>query len=248
VHGLTTNRALLVGILENEDFVAGRIDTHFLDRVPVSDLVVTESSDLRAAALVAAALAEQAAARASSPVLVTIPSGFRNNASALQVRDYSVDGEEVRVGYRLGRDARFEVDGSELACTPVRVAVDRVDLVAGGIRRRFDVTVHADATYVDWPHGSLVLRQVPRFPDPESQLEPGSMLAPMPGTVVRTPVAVGDEVRAGQVVLVMEAMKMEHTITATGDAVVSDVPVSVGQGVDSGQVLIVLEERGEGDG
>ena len=147
------------------------------------------------------------------------------------------------MGYRLGRDPRFEVDGVELDARPVRISPARVDLVADGVRRSFDVTTRGEATYVDWPHGSLVLRQVPRFPDPDSQLEAGSMLAPMPGTVVRTPVTVGDEVEAGQVVLVMEAMKMEHAITAVADSIVSELPVSVGQGVDSGQVLIVLEEQ-----
>ncbi len=248
VHGLTTNRALLVGILGHEDFVAGRIDTHFLDRVPVADLVVTESAGMRAAALVAAALADQAAARAQAPVLATVPSGFRNNASALQERDYLLDGEVARVGYRLGREPHFEVDGAALRCAAVRITPGAVDLVADGVRRLFAVSTRRDATYVDWPHGSLVLHQVPRFPDPESQLEPGSLLAPMPGTVVRTPVAVGDEVAVGQVVLVMEAMKMEHAMTAVADSVVTDLPVSVGQAVDSGQVLIILEERGGDDG
>ena len=154
----------------------------------------------------------------------------------------------ARVGYRLGREPHFEVDGAALRCAAVRITPGAVDLVADGVRRLFAVTTRGDATYVDWPHGSLVLRQVPRFPDPESQLEPGSLLAPMPGTVVRTPVAVGDEVAAGQVVLVMEAMKMEHAMTAVADSVVTDLPVSVGQAVDSGQVLIILEERGGDDG
>jgi acetyl/propionyl-CoA carboxylase alpha subunit len=247
VHGLSTNRALLVGILEHEDFVSGRIDTHFLDRVPTCELMLTESSGLRSAALVAAALAQQADARSTATVLATIPSGFRNNPSTLQLREYLVDGVPAQVGYRLGRDPRFEVDGAAVPCATVRIAPDEVDLVAEGVRRRFRVTIRGDATYVDWSRGSIVLQHVSRFPEPQSQLEAGSLVAPMPGTVVRTPVAVGDVVHAGEVVLVMEAMKMEHAITAVADSIVTDLPVALGQRVDSGQVLIVLEERGAGN-
>ena len=245
VHGLTTNRALLVGILEHPDFVSGSVDTHFLDRVTPTELLATQASGLGWVAALAAALAEQAADRASASVLATIPSGFRTNPSQLQTRAYTLDGEELAVGYRLGRAAAYEVDGVALDVDVLSVGATSVDLVADGVRRRFRVTSTGSATYVDWADGSVVLRPVPRFPDAADQVEPGSLLAPMPGTVVRVPVGVGDQVTQGQTVVVVEAMKMEHAVRAGSDAVVSDVPVGVGQAVDAGQVLIVLEESSD---
>jgi biotin carboxyl carrier protein len=120
-----------------------------------------------------------------------------------------------------------------------------VALLSGGVRRRFRVTATSSATYVDWADGSVVLRPVPRFPDPADHVVAGSLLAPMPGTVVRVPVAEGDSVTAGETVMVVEAMKMEHAIKADADGVVTDLPVAVGQAVDAGQVLIVLEGAGD---
>lgn len=245
IHGPTTNRALLVGILEHPDFVAGRVDTHFLDRVSPSELLGAAASGLEQVVALAAALAEQAAARASATVLASIPSGFRTTPSQLQTRAYLLDGEEVTVGYRLGRAPTYEVDGAVVEATVLGATASAVDLVSGGVRRRFRVTATSSATYVDWADGSLVLRPVPRFPDAADHVVAGSLLAPMPGTVVRVPVAESDTVTAGQTVMVVEAMKMEHAIKADADGIVTSLPVKVGQAVDAGQVLIVLEGAGD---
>ena len=252
VHGVTTNRALLVGILEHEDFAAGRIDTHFFERIPTRTLIGTEASGMAPVAALAAALADQAHLRSTARVVASIPTGFRNNPSQHQTRAYLLDGEEIHVGYRLGRVCAYAVDGRPLAVTVLHVSPSAVDLVADGVRRRFEVMATPAATYVSWASGSVELRPVPRFPDPRDEVEAGSLLAPMPGTVVRVPVSAGDHVVAGQTVMVVEAMKMEHAVTASADAVVVDVPVVVGQAVDAGQVLVVLEEMpaetGEQDG
>jgi propionyl-CoA carboxylase alpha chain len=93
---------------------------------------------------------------------------------------------------------------------------------------------------VDWPHGSLTLVERPRFPEPVTAVTPGSLLAPMPGTVVRVDVAEGDPVTAGQPLLVLEAMKMEHPVTAPAGGIVTSLPVAVGRQVEAGAVLAVI--------
>jgi pyruvate carboxylase subunit B len=76
------------------------------------------------------------------------------------------------------------------------------------------------------------------------QAEPAShggvVRAPMPGLVLRIPVAVGQEVAAGQGVLVLEAMKMENEIKATAPGLVAAIPVREGQAVEKGQVLLQM--------
>jgi propionyl-CoA carboxylase alpha chain len=243
--GVTTNRSLLVGILENDDFVAGRVDTHFLDRLDPRDLVPAEPEGVETAAALAAALADQAAARAATTTLPRVSSGFRTVRSQLQMRTYARGERRVVVGYSLGRQARFEVDGTSRAAIVHSCTPDRVDLVLDGVRRRFDLLRAGDATWATWAGGTVELTSVPRFPDADTALEAGSLVAPMPGTVVRVNVAPGDRVAAGDTVLVIEAMKMEHAVKATADAVVASVPVSTGGAVDTGTVLIVLEEHGE---
>ncbi|MDQ3579942.1 MAG: acetyl-CoA carboxylase biotin carboxyl carrier protein subunit, partial [Actinomycetota bacterium] len=98
---------------------------------------------------------------------------------------------------------------------------------------------------VDSPYGPVTLTVVDRFPDPESQVAAGSLLAPMPGTVVRVAVAAGDKVRAGTPLLWLEAMKMEHRIDAPTDGVVAELSVAQGDQVEVGRVLAVVHPEEE---
>jgi propionyl-CoA carboxylase alpha chain len=94
---------------------------------------------------------------------------------------------------------------------------------------------------VDSSLGSVALTPVERFPDPSQQVAVGSLLAPMPGTVIRVAVAVGDKVAQGQPLLWLEAMKMEHTISAPTDGIVAELAVGTGQQVEVGAVLAVVQ-------
>jgi biotin carboxyl carrier protein len=99
--------------------------------------------------------------------------------------------------------------------------------------------------YVDDARGSATLVRVPRFPDPNAHAVAGSLLAPMPGAVVRVTAAVGARVTAGQPLVVLEAMKMEHTVVAPLDGVLTAVHVQPGDQVESGQALAVVDDGAE---
>ncbi len=126
-----------------------------------------------------------------------------------------------------------------------RRSPDGVTIEVDRISTRVDVAIGDESAAgvrdveVDSRMGSLHLRVVPRFVDPADVVAQGSLLAPMPGTVIGVPVEDGAEVTAGQAVLVLEAMKMQHTISAPTDGVVSDL-VAVGQQVAAGDVLAVV--------
>jgi len=108
-----------------------------------------------------------------------------------------------------------------------------------------DVTRIGATAYVDSPLGHDALAEVDRFPDPSAAAHAGSLLAPMPGTVVRVAAAVGDNVEAGTTIITIEAMKMEHAIRTPAAGVVTALPVTVGTQVDSGTVLAVVEDEDE---
>jgi len=110
-----------------------------------------------------------------------------------------------------------------------------------GVERRLRVAAHGDDVRVDGDGWSVALRVLPRFPDPSAAVAAGSLVAPMPGSVVAVDVAPGDRVVAGQRLLVLEAMKMQHPVTAPADGAVTSVDVSVGDQVGAGAVLAVLE-------
>ncbi|WP_308116985.1 biotin carboxylase N-terminal domain-containing protein [Pseudonocardia sp. WMMC193] len=252
IHGVTTNRDMLVRVLRHEEFAGRGTDTGFLDRHDPAALgapLIDEVGERLHA--VAATLAQVSARRAGARVQPTLPSGWRNNPSQHQTAVWTVgDGREVTVRYLLARDGLdVEVDG--IPVSPVTVlgqSPDRVVLEAGGVRRGYDVVLDGDRAYVDSAAGSAAFTAVPRFVDPSTQMAPGSLTAPMPGSVLRLPVPVGEAVTAGQALVVLEAMKMEHTVTSPVDGVLAEVPVTVGAQVATGDVLAVVEATQDEDG
>jgi propionyl-CoA carboxylase alpha chain len=221
VNGVPTNLALLRAAVEHPDFAAGRIDTQWLERIAAP----SEDDTLRA---LAAALAGQAVRRAGQ----TLPSGWRNNASQLQ-RSSFVDYD---VGYRLA-DGVFEVNGEHVAARVVSCTPDLVELEVEGVRRAYDVQLVGDTAYVE----GVAFRELDRFPSPESAEALGSLVSPMPGSIVRVAVEPGQDVDAGQPLVVLDAMKMEHTISAPRAGRIADVRVVEGEQVDGGRVLVVFE-------
>ncbi len=98
-----------------------------------------------------------------------------------------------------------------------------------------------DVLWVNGPLGQSALRELPRYPGAESAEAEGALVAPLPGKVIRLAVGEGDDVEAGQVVAVLEAMKMEHELTAPAAGALSELRVTEGDQVDSGAVLGVIE-------
>jgi propionyl-CoA carboxylase alpha chain len=264
VHGVTTNRELLVAVLRHPEFLAGRTDTGFLERHPPAELAGPPGPDAVRLHAAAAALAGQAARRAAAPVLRGLPSGWRNNPSQLQEASFAGPAGTVTVGYRLGRDGlQLRVDGEPLpgarlwGCTP-----GAVDLEVAGVRRRFEVHRVGDVAWVDGPLGAGELRELPRLPEPDPDAtDPpghpfgvprtppaaaGSLASPLPGVVRRVLARPGDRVAAGALLVVVEAMKVEHRIAAPAAGRVREVLVAEGQEVAAGAPVAVLEEDGSG--
>ncbi|MDV6014067.1 biotin carboxylase N-terminal domain-containing protein [Haloechinothrix sp. LS1_15] len=250
LHGVATNRDVLVNVLRHPAFLAGETDTSFFSRHGLFTLATPLAGERahRLSAL-AAALAEARHNRDGAAVLSGLPSGWRNLPSQPQYKSYTSyhghgDGEPTyEIAYRMTRTGLHAegYPGIEL----VEARGDRVTLVVDGVRRVFEVARYGEAVCVDSPFGPVTLRRMPRFADPEAAVSEGSMLAPMPGAVLRVAVATGDRVEAGQPVLWLEAMKMEHQITAPTDGVVSELNVSTGDQVDLGAVLAVVRPPDE---
>ncbi|MHA3701664.1 acetyl/propionyl/methylcrotonyl-CoA carboxylase subunit alpha [Jatrophihabitans sp. YIM 134969] len=242
IHGLTTNRDSLVRILRQPAFLAGDTATDFLD---VHDVLapLTGVTAIPPAAL-AAALAAEAADHAASPVQSGLPTGWRNVASTPRRREFvTAGGDAVTVRWRTTRTGPVvEGDGSP-APVVVSVTPDLVVLETDGVRGRYAVARYDDLVHVDGPDGPVVLRERPRFVDPADVAAPGSLVAPMPGTVVRVGAAVGDDVVAGQPLVWLEAMKMEHVVRAPVDGVVEELAVTPGRTVDVGSILALVSAR-----
>ncbi|AKU15393.1 biotin carboxylase N-terminal domain-containing protein [Luteipulveratus mongoliensis] len=277
IHGVRTNRDLLVRVLRHEAFLAGETDTAFFDTHGLAKLAAPlADSDAEALSAVAAALADAARRQATARVQPGLPSGWRNLPSQPQRKTY-VGEQEHEVAYRIDR-GRLRLDGRD-DVTLISSAPDEVVLEVAGVRRVFEVSSPGLDTarpgglaystsgaagrvggalaepyrdeghvYVDSALGSVSLVAVERFPDPTSSVAPGSLVAPLPGVVMSVLVAAGDEVTEGQPLLVLEAMKMQHTIAAPTTGVVTELPVTQNQHVEVGSVLAVVSPSGDDAG
>lgn len=243
VHGVDTNRDLLVRVLEDEEFLDGAVDTRFLERkseILTTPLVTHATARILATA---ATLAIQASNRQQAPVLASIPSGWRNVPFQPQTLSLNYGADAITVTYRVhGSRADATVDGHGLAIDAVyALTPNSADLSIDGVRRVFSVSIVEREVFVDSILGSIRLTLSPRFPEVDTVTAVGAMIARTPGTVVDVPVAPGDEVTAGDTVMVVEAMKMEQAVTAPLNGRVLVVHFSVGDQVDAGAVLVEVQ-------
>jgi propionyl-CoA carboxylase alpha chain len=242
LHGVRTNRDLLVNVLRHQAFLDGATDTAFFDTHGLADLAapLADAEGIRLSA-VAAALADAAHNRSTATVLGSIPSGWRNLTSGYQIKVYLDDGgNEHRIEYHFTRTGL--VLPADESTQLVSGSADEVILADGsGVAYSFAVARHGQDVYIDSARGPVHLTALPRFPEPGSAVEKGSLVAPMPGNVIRLGAAVGDTVTTGQPLIWLEAMKMEHTITAPADGVLAELNVDTGQQVEVGAVLARVE-------
>ncbi|OBI90789.1 biotin carboxylase N-terminal domain-containing protein [Mycobacterium asiaticum] len=248
VHGLRTNRELLVNVLRHPAFLDGATDTAFFETHGLTELSapLADAATVRLSAI-AAALADAAHNRATARILRGVPSGWRNLPSGFQTKTYRDDADtEQNVQYRFTRTALALPD--DPAVQLVSASPNEVVLAENGVAFSFAVARFGDDIYVDSARGPVHLVALPRFPEPGSAVEQGSLVAPMPGNVIRIGAEEGATVTAGQPLIWLEAMKMEHTITAPTDGVLAEINVKTGQQVEVGAILARVEApEAEGD-
>jgi 3-methylcrotonyl-CoA carboxylase alpha subunit len=126
---------------------------------------------------------------------------------------------------------------------PAASASQRLRVALGGRDYTATVVLHHDAAHVfqDGEHHTLLLRDTLAHAGGHQGEHGADMTAPMPGKVIAITVAVGDTVAKGQPLLVMEAMKMEHTIAAAADGEVQEIFYAIGDQVGEGATLIALK-------
>ena len=249
IAGPATNRDLLVGVLRDPAFLDGGADTSLLDDYDFSELLPAERICRISAAAAASAVA--AANRRDARVAATLPGGWRNVVSQPQLTSFTGPRGPIDVRYYWTRAgitiaavaterAPDDGDDDHPSMTVAGLAPDRVTLDVAGVRYRFDITRAGAEIWVDSALGSVRLTLLDRLPAPERAEESGSLIAPMPGSVTRIAAAPGDRVVAGQLVLVLEAMKMEHQIAAPASGVLAELRVGQGAQVNAGDVLAIV--------
>ncbi len=257
VAGVSTDIGVLVAILDDDDFLAARTPTAFLDEHPDLATVRSVSDDDHLVLLVATALASGRADRLADTITGFAPAGWRNLRVQGQRQSWSdrdgdhhielfgrSDSFEVLVGQwpepredgTLGDDSRSSVTVRLLNITNTSCVVE-VD----GRRVGVELVVDGDVAVASSPAGTVVFERLPTFVRHEAEMAGSGPVCPLPGTVIAVHVEQGDRVEEGDLLMVVEAMKMEHQITAAGAAVVAEVRFLEGDRVDSGDLLVALD-------
>jgi 3-methylcrotonyl-CoA carboxylase alpha subunit len=242
--GVATNLGFLARVVADADFAAGGVDTGFIERR--RDALFAPAGPLPEAALAAAALFRLTAA----PTTISADpwacrDGWRLNlAPAPQTLILRSDGGEHAVAATsVGDGWRLELGDRGCAAAVEHLADGRLAVALDGIRRVTRVIAHGTSLAVFLDGESWLLEAVdPLAPPADAVLGAGRLTAPMPGRVVQIFVAAGDAVRQGQPLLVVEAMKMEHTVAAPRDGTVAAVHYAPGDLVEEGAELIALAD------
>ncbi|MCY4200545.1 MAG: biotin/lipoyl-binding protein [Gammaproteobacteria bacterium] len=248
IHGLISNRDFLIAALQHEEFLRGETTTDFLERTKVGERTEGGAKALHGA-MIACAVASVKEHRDAAEVLSELRGGWRNSPMPPMRLTFAHEDDAHEIEYRQLRDGRFScsVGGQHYEVVAHRVDGESFDLGIAGRRSRWHVTHCRDNWYVDGVDASFALKQAPRFPSAVGQERTGAARAPMPGKVLDIRVKAGDEVGAGDLLLTLEAMKMEHQIKAPHDGVVTDLSVQAGDQVANGAVLVVIEEGTESE-
>lgn len=245
IHGLVTNVPSLVAILGHTAFLSGDTSTAFLSQHPevLSQKLSEETTMVHLAAVVAEL---SAAARAADATWGFAPSGWRSLPTQFQLMTLIDEtGVEHQIRYRALRSDGFEVVVGEYASVNVtasRPTPGSSDLMVtvDGLTTQVSVTRSGDAVWANSSDGQSAFTVADRFPLPDALASAGGPTAPVPGRVVAVNVAVGDTVVVDQVLVVVEAMKMEHSIRSAGAGVVTELRVAVGDQVEARELLVII--------
>jgi len=244
IHGTVNNRDFLVAALRSPEFIAGDTTTDFIERVrPAARRAISDEA-LHVAAI-AAALHARHSRCASRKLQTTIPAGFRNSIMPPETVSFIFGERQLDLAYRSERGGglTIHIEGESHHVTLRDVGAREIRLEVGGRLHTSAVTVIADHHYVHGPSGDIELIEVPRFASTSAALPSGGLTAPMPGTVISVFVETGETVEQGQLLLVLEAMKMEHRICAPRLGKITAVHIASGEQVLNGALLLDLEHE-----
>ena len=239
IGGVKTNRDFLVNCLKTKEFLDGDTTSDFIERVKPSRKLEINQSEIEHASAIAAMWMQQQN-RNNSNVAKFMPSGWTNGRLPNQKVTFEFENTEYDFEYKQKRDQKFLFSNNKEAFI-YSSDEDGIDMIFDGKRHYSKVTVSKNNILVHMPFGDVMLELKPRFKMPGTEVTIGGLIAPMPGKVIDVKVKKGKKVKAGDTLVILEAMKMEHSIKASEDGTVSELLISVNDQVENGALLMVVK-------
>ena len=244
IQGLTTNRDFLVNTLRTDEYISGDTTTDFIERVN-PDRVIPKDQEALQSAAIAIAIESQAKRRANAKINKRIRGGWRNSTMPDEELTLEAYGEEIKLRYKSNRDNSFNFSFEETShvVTVIDSGYGSVEIDIDGQRSQYTLDKIGEEWLVHSTFCDFEFKELPRYPISSSDDFGGGLVAPMPGAILSIDIKPGDTVKKGDVLVILEAMKMEHRITAPRDGIVGSVQTEVGEQVENEQLLVTLEEE-----
>ena len=239
IGGVKTNRDFLINCLNTEEFIKGDTTSDFIERVNPSRKLEIEEDEIDHV-LAIAALWIQQNNRDNANLAKFMQSGWTNGRLPMQRITFEFENKEHIVEYKKQRSQKFIFLSGKEACI-YKKDNDGIDLIFDGKRHYSRVTLSNNNILVHMPFGDVMLKVKPRFKEPGTEKTIGGLVAPMPGKVIDIKVKKGKKVKAGETLVILEAMKMEHSIKAAEDGKVSELLISINDQVENGALLMVVK-------
>jgi len=239
IGGVKTNRDFLINCLKSNAYIDGDTTTDFIERVnPDRKLIL--SDDQLDHVLAIAALWIQQKNRDESHVSKFMPSGWTNGRLPNRRNIFEYEGNEYIVEYKQNRNGNF-IFSSNKSATVNSVDSNGIDMSFDNKRHYSKVTLSKNKILIHMPYGDVMLDIKPRFVIPGMEVTAGGLIAPMPGKVIDVKVKKGKKVKVGDTLVILEAMKMEHSIKASEDGTVSELLISLNDQVENGALLMIVK-------
>ena len=239
IGGVKTNRDFLINCLKSPEFLKGNTTTDFIERVNPDRKLIINEGDLNHATVIAA-LWIQMKNRDEAKVAKFMPSGWTNGRLPKQKIIFEYEGQEIKVEYSQKRNGQFSFSDDKVAQI-YSSDNESIDVMFDGKRHISKITSSKNNILVHMPYGDVMLNVKPKFTLPGLEVATGGLVAPMPGKVIDIKVKKGKKVKAGDTLVILEAMKMEHSIKAAEDGVVSELLISINDQVENGALLMIVK-------
>ncbi|MDB2448652.1 biotin/lipoyl-binding protein [Gammaproteobacteria bacterium] len=241
IGGIKTNRDFLISCLRSKEFLDGDTTSDFIDRVNPDRKLKLSPLEIEHVVSIAA-LWIQERNRSKTNIASFMSSGWTNGRLPKQNITLVFDKEEYKVLYKYKRNIGYVFEWGKIG---VIYSADKygIDVEFNGKRHYSRITIKDNNILLHMPYGDVNLEIKPRFLMPGSEKPQGSLSAPMPGKVIALNVKKGSKVKAGDVLVILEAMKMEHSIKAAEDGVVSKILISKNDQVENGAPLMIVDPK-----
>ena len=237
--GMKTNRDYLISILRSKEYLDGDTTTDFVERVNLnSEIDLTEEEIFNFAKV--GAMWMQGKNRSEAMVLQNIQSGWNNARLPYQEVKLLLEDQEYRVKYKSLKDGNFVSAESEI----IRMFdwyEDFIDVEISNVRYRSKITMDDDLLLIQTHKGNLLFKILPKFNITQEEAIKGGLTAPMPGKVVEIKIKKGSNIKKGDTLVILEAMKMEHKVLAPDNGKIKEVLIKENDQVENGQTLVVLD-------